>query len=605
MKDFFRLVKFLKPHLGIFVLAVICMFASALFDGIQIVPAIPMIDNVFTGKAITISRPLPAFLTQLIAGINVLPRMRLLKFIVFGFLGLFVLKAFSVFIRQYLMAKVGQLLLRDIRNTLYAKYQSLSLDYYSKNKVGVLVSRITNDVGVINNSIAQGLTDIFYQGFKVIILVAIAIFINWRLFLLAIMLFPFITIPVVRIAKALRKISTKTQEKMAELTSALYEGISGIRIVKTFSMEDYEIERFKKANQGFFKISMKSAKRIIAIGPITELVGAVAAMLVLYVGGRQIIQGALSFGVFCAFMGAMFQCVQPFKRLSNINAVMQQASAAATRIFQILDTPVDLQDKVGAVDLAEFQKVIRFENVSFRYKGEKEEVLKNINLEVPLGTILAIVGPSGVGKTTLVNLIARFYDITAGRITVDGRDIRNIYLKSLRSKIGIVTQEMFLFNDTVKVNIAYGDIRASMDKIVQAARAAQADEFIQVLPEGYDTVIGDRGFRLSGGEKQRLAIARALLKNPPILILDEATSQLDSQSEILVQKALERLMRGRTVFVIAHRLSTVRNAAKIVVLDRGRIAECGTHEVLMNKGGLYKRLYQLQFRNEREKKVEE
>jgi len=597
MKDFFRLVKFLKPHLGIFALAVICMFASALFDGIQIAPAVPMIDNVFTGRAITISRPLPAFLTQLIAVINALPRMKLLKFIVFGFLGLFVLKAFSVFIRQYLMTKVGQLLLRDIRNTLYAKYQSFSLDYYSKSKVGVLVSRITNDVGVINNSIAQGLTDIFYQGFKVIILVAIAVFINWRLFLLAIVLFPFITIPVVRIAKVLRKISTKTQEKMAELTSALYEGISGIRIVKTFSMEDYEIERFKKANQGFFKISMKSAKRIIAIGPITELVGAVAAMLVLYVGGKQIIQGELSFGVFCAFMGAMFQCVQPFKRLSNINAVMQQASAAATRIFQILDTPADVQDKVGAVDLPEFQKTIRFENVSFSYKGEKEEVLKNINLEVPRGTILAIVGPSGVGKTTLVNLIARFYDITGGRITVDGRDIRNARLKSLRSKIGIVTQEMFLFNDTVKVNIAYGNIHASTDEVVQAARAAQADEFVRALPKGYNTVIGDRGFRLSGGEKQRLAIARALLKNPPILILDEATSQLDSQSEILVQRALERLMRGRTVFVIAHRLSTVRNAAKIVVLDRGRIAECGTHEALMNKGGLYKELYQLQFRD--------
>lgn len=597
MRDFFRLFRFLKPHLGIFVLAVFCMFASALFDGIQIAPAIPMIDNVFTDKGIVIERPLPTFLTQLIDTINGLPRLTLLKFIVLGFLGLFILKGISVFIRQYLMTKVGELILRDIRNSLYAKYQYLSLDYYSRSKVGVLVSRITHDVGVINNSIAQGLTDVFYQGFKIVILLAIAVFINWRLFLLSIVLFPFISIPVIKISKALRKISTKAQEKMAEVTSTLYEGISGVRIVKTFSMEDYEIDRFAKANQGYYKIQMKSAKRIIAISPISEIVGSFAAMLVLYVGGREIIQGSLSFGMFAAFMGAMFQCVQPFKRLGNINAVFQQAAAAATRIFQILDTPADIKDKAETIDLAGFNKAIRFENVSFKYENEAEEVLEDINLEVPRGAILAIVGPSGVGKTTLVNLIGRFYDVTAGRITIDGYDIRDLKLKSLRSKIGIVTQEMFLFNDTVGANIAYGNIQAPPERIVQAARAADADEFIQALPRKYDTVIGDRGFRLSGGEKQRLAIARALLKNPPILILDEATSQLDSQSEVLVQQALDELMRGRTVFVIAHRLSTVRRASKIVVLDAGKITECGTHEELMNKGGLYRKLYQLQFRD--------
>jgi subfamily B ATP-binding cassette protein MsbA len=597
MRDFFRLFRFLKAHLGIFGLAVACMFVSALFDGIQIAPAIPMIDNVFTGQGIAISRPLPDFLSRLIEIINALPRIRLLRFIVFGFLGVFLFKGFFVFIRQYLMTNVGQLVLRDIRKALYSKYQYLSLDYYSRSKVGVLVSRITHDVGVINNSIAQGLTDVFYQGFKVIVLFSIAIFINWRLFLISIILFPFISIPVVRISKALRKISTKTQEKVAEINSAIYEGISGIRIVKIFSMENYEIDRFARANQGYYKVTMKSAKRMITIGPISEFVGTCAAMLVLYVGGRQVIQGDLSFGMFAAFMGAMFQCVQPFKRLSNINAMMQQAGAAATRIFQVLDTPLDVQDKPGAMSLPEVKKKVRFENVSFKYKGEEEEVLKGINLEVPKGTVLAIVGPSGVGKTTLVNLIGRFYDVTKGRITFDGCDIREINLKSLREKIGIVTQEMFLFNDTVKANIAYGNIKASFESIVQAARAAGADDFIQALPKGYDTVIGDRGFRLSGGEKQRLAIARALLKNPPILILDEATSQLDSQSEVLVQQALDKLMRGRTVFVIAHRLSTLRHADKMVVLDRGEITECGTHQDLMNNAGLYKQLYQLQFRD--------
>jgi subfamily B ATP-binding cassette protein MsbA len=597
MSDFFKLLRFLRPHLGIFVLAVAFMFASALFDGIQIAPAIPMIDIVFTGQKITIARPLPDFVTGIINVINAIPRRRLLQFIVLGFLGLYMVKCFAIFVRQYLMTKVGQLILRDIRNALYTKYQCLSLDYYSKNKVGALVSRITYDVGVINNSIAQGLTDLFYQCFKIIILFSIAIFINWKLFLLSIGIFPFISIPVIRISKVLRKISTKTQEKMGELTSSLYEGITGIRIVKVFSMENYEIDKFSRANQAYYKMSLKSAKRIIAISPITEFVGLIAGMLVLYVGGLQVMQGNISFGLFAAFMGSMFQCVQPFKRLSNINAVLQQASAAATRIMKILETPQDVQDRKDAVNLEKVSKEIRFENVSFQYKDEKAQVLNNINLNVPVGTVLAIVGPTGSGKTTLVNLIGRFYDVTAGRITIDGYDIRQLNLKSLREKIGLVTQEMFLFNDTVKNNIAYGNIRASFEQIVQAAKVSCADEFIQQLPQGYDTIIGDRGFRLSGGEKQRLAIARALLKDAPILILDEATSQLDTQSELLVQQALDELMRGRTVFVIAHRLSTVRRAHKIAVLDRGRIIEYGTHEDLVKKGGLYKRLYQLQFRD--------
>jgi subfamily B ATP-binding cassette protein MsbA len=583
--------------MGLFVMAVVCMFASALFDGVQIAPAIPMIDIVFSGREIVINRPLPAFLTHFIDTINTIPRLDLLRFIIMGFLGLFILKGMSVFVRQYLMAKVGQLLLRDVRKAIFTKYQYLSLSYYSKAKIGALVSRITNDVGVINNSIAQGLSDVFYQGFKIVVLLSIAIFINWRLFLLFILLFPFIGFPIIKISRTLRKISKRIQEKAADVNSTLYEGLSGIRIVKIFLMERYEVNRFARVNQGYYKISMKSTKRMLAIGPITEFVGVIAIMLVLYVGGRQIIQEQLSFGMFAAFMGAMCQCIQPVKRLSNINAMIQQASAAATRIFEILDAPVDIRDKEGAEDLTGVKKTIRFENVNFKYSGEKEDVLKKINLEVPAGAVLAIVGPSGVGKTTLINLIGRFYDVTGGAIRIDGHDVRDIRLRSLRGKIGIVTQETFLFNDTVRANIAYGNIQAPEEAVVEAARAALADEFIQMLPQGYDTVIGDRGFRLSGGERQRLAIARALLKNPPILILDEATSQLDSQSEMLVQQAFDRLMRGRTVFVIAHRLSTVKHASKIVVLEEGKIVESGTHDELMNAGGLYKKLYLLQFRD--------
>lgn len=598
MKDFLRLLRFIKPHLGIFAVAIVFMLLSALTDGVQIAPAIPMIDNVFTGRGIVIDKELPGFLERLIENVNALPRTELLRMIVIGLLSLFICKAFIVFLRQYLMTNVGHMIVRDVRNALYAKYQSLSLSYYSKSKVGELVSRITYDVGVVNNSIAQGITDIFYQGFKIVILLGIAVFINWRLFLISIVLFPFISIPIVRISKVLKKLSTKSQEKMGEVTSTLYEGISGIRIVKTFLMEKYEVRRFANANQGFYKFAMKSAKRIIAISPITELVGGFGGMVVLYIGGSQVIRGELSFGMFAAFMASMFQCVQPFKRLSNINAVIQQASAAAERIFEILDTPQDVADKLDAIEAKEFKDKISFENVSFAYAGEKDPVLKDITLDVPAGCVLAIVGPSGVGKTTLVNLIGRFYDVTKGRITIDGIDLRDVSLKSLRQKLGIVTQDMFLFNDTVRTNIAYGDIHASDEAIRAAASAAAAAEFIEALPQGYDTVIGDRGFRLSGGEKQRLAIARAILKNPPILIFDEATSQLDSHSEILVQKALDNLMCGRTVFVIAHRLSTVRHATKIVVLDRGRIAQCGTHDELMGQGGLYRQLYELQFRAE-------
>ena len=350
--------------------------------------------------------------------------------------------------------------------------------------------------------------------------------------------------------------------------------------------------KFKKHNQSYYRIAMKSIKRMLLLGNFTELIGVAIALFIIFYSGRQVIEGYLSFGAFTLFMAALLSLVKPFKKLSQVNSIMQQAVAASSRIYEVLDSSPSVKERLGAKELAGFNNNIKFENVCFSY-GE-QEVLKNINLEVRKGQLLAIVGPSGVGKSTLVDLIPRFYDPIKGRILIDGIDIQEVSLKSLRLSIGIVKQEIILFNDTVKVNIAYGKIDASQREIEEAARQAYAHDFIKDLPLGYETIIGDRGMKISGGERQRIAIARALLKNPPILILDEATSQLDSGSERIVQEALDRLIQGRTVFVIAHRLSTVRNAHIILVLDKGRIVEQGNHSNLLTNNGLYKKLYELQ-----------
>ncbi len=379
---------------------------------------------------------------------------------------------------------------------------------------------------------------------------------------------------------------------MADINSILYETIIGTRIVKAFNMEDYEIAKFNRVNRDYYKISMKSIKRLLIVGPTTEFVGCIAGIFVFFWGGREVIAGKLSFGIFGLFLGSLLSLLRPFKKLSQVNSLNQQAVAASVRIYEVLGTSPTVKEKSNPAELTGFKNNIVFEDVRFKYA--EHEILKGINLEVKKGTILAIVGRSGTGKTTLVDLIPRFYDSLKGRILIDGTDIKEFSLKSLRQQIGIVTQETILFNDTIRANIAYGNTEAKDETIEQTAILSYAHDFIKHLPAGYDTVIGDRGMKLSGGERQRLAIARALLKNPPILILDEATSQLDSEAERIVQEALDRLIQGRTVFVIAHRLSTVRAAHRIVVLEKGIIAEQGTHSELLSKDGLYKRLYQTQ-----------
>jgi subfamily B ATP-binding cassette protein MsbA len=592
MNDYLKLLKFVRPYLGIFFLATICMGFSAVFDGVTLAMIVPLADKVLTNKQIIIPTKLPPILAGFLDKINNTPPAVLLNYMAVSVILLFLLKGIFGFLQGYLMSDIGQKVVRDIRDKLYARLQALSLDYFTHKRAGELISRITNDVRLVENAVSYGSTDLVYQGLQVIVFLCLSFFIYFKLALISIILVPLISLPIVRVGKVLRKLSKRSQERIADITSLLNETIIGTRIVKAFNMENYEIEKFNRVNQDYYRISMKSIKRLLLLSPGTEFLGCVAGIFVFFWGGREVIAGKLSFGVFGLFMGSLLSLIRPFKRLSQVNSINQQAMAASVRIHEVLETSPTVTEKEKAINLSEFKDGVEFCDVWFNYGNQ--QILKGINLKVKKGTLLAIVGPSGTGKTTLVDLIARFYDPKMGKILIDGIDIQDVTLKSLRQRIGIVTQETILFNDTIKANIVYGKSDASQDEIERAATQAHAHHFIKHLPQGYDTVIGDRGMKLSGGERQRIAIARALLKNPPILILDEATSQLDTEAERIVQEALDQLIQGRTVFVIAHRLSTVKNADWIVVLDRGVIAEQGRHSELINKGGLYRRLYSMQ-----------
>ena len=594
MKDYLRLLKFIRPYLGVLFLASIFMLFSAIFDGISLSMIVPLSDKVLTNKQIIIPTPLPGFLRQFIDLLNRAQPYRLLNWMALSVLILFLLKGLFLFLQSYLMSDIGQRVVRDIRSKLYKKIQTLSLEYFTRKRSGELVSRITNDVRLVENAVSYGLTDLIYQTLQVILFTCLIFFIHYRLALISLVLLPMISLPIVKVGRMLRKLSKRSQEKMADINSLLYETISGARIVKAFCMEDHEVNKFNQHNRDYYKVMMKTIKRTLLLSPATEFIGALAGVFVFFWAGKEVIAGKLSFGVFGLFLGSLLSLVRPFKKLSKVHAINQQAIAASSRIYDVLDTQPMVHNLPDAKELPVIKKNIVFENVDFSYGNQL--ILQDINIEVNVGEVIAIVGLSGVGKSTLVDLISRFYDPIRGRILIDSHDIKEVSLSSLREQIGIVSQETILFNDTVKVNIAYGRPDGSEREVIQAAAQANADEFISKLPQGYDTLIGDRGTKLSGGERQRIAIARAILKNPPILILDEATSQLDSESERLVQQALEKLMQGRTVFVIAHRLSTVRNSDHILVLDKGRIVEKGKHAQLLAKDGLYKRLYQIQER---------
>jgi len=570
-----RLLQFVKPYRAKLVLSMICMVFVAISTAGAAWLVQPAMDKIFVDKD-----------------------MRMLFLIPMVIVGLYLLKGIFYYGQAYLMSFVGQRIVADLREKLYHHLQYLSLSFFTKTPTGILISRLTNDVTLIQGAVSSAITTVLRDSFTIIALTVVVFYRDWKLACIAFIILPLAAIPIVKFGKKLRKFSIKGQIRMGFITSLLQETISGNRIVKAFTMEDYEYRRFSAENDRFFKVLMKRQKIRALSSPVVEALGGLGIAGIVLVGGYGVIQGNSTPGTFGSFLAALFLLYKPIKSLSTVNDIVQGGLAAGSRVFELMDTTPDIRDADEAVSLNGISDGIKFEHASFKY--EDKMVLKDINLDVKVGEVLALVGVSGAGKTTLVNLIPRFYDIDEGHITIDERDIRTLTIKSLREHIGIVTQQTILFNDTVRNNIAYGDVTRSEEEIVEAAKAANAHGFIEKLPLGYDTIIGEQGVKLSGGERQRVSIARALLKNAPILILDEATSSLDSESEFQVQTALERLMANRTVFLIAHRLSTIRNAHRILVIDNGRIVEEGTHDELLAMDRIYKRLYQMQFRDDGE-----
>ncbi len=588
-----KLAAFILPYWPLFAIALVFMLFSAVFDGVSLSMIVPLADRVLANKPITFPYHLPAFLQSIVDSINNIEPARMLKFISFGLVLVFFLKAVFDYIYKYIISDIGQRIIRDIRAKIYYKLQDLSIDFYSKYRSGELISRITNDVLLLEDSISYGIMDFFYQGFQLLVFMVIIFTINWMLSIWILVIVPIVAFPVFKIGKMLRKLAHKGQSKIADISSILFETISGTRVVKAFSMEEYEKKRFSENNRDYYHILVKQISKRLLLSPLLEFVTAVIAAVILFFGGKAVLRGQISFGVFTLFLASLLSMIRPMKRLSNIHAFYQQALAATERIYQVLEANPSIIEKASAVKVTGVANGIEFRDVYFSYE-EGKPVLKGINFFAPANKITAIVGPSGSGKSTIVNLLLRFYDPDKGSVLLDGIDFKDLNLKSLRMNMAIVAQDTVLFNDTIANNIAYGSLSATKEEVVMAAKLANAHNFIESLPNGYDTNIGDLGNKLSGGQKQRIAIARAILRNPRILILDEATAHLDSQSEREVQSALEPLLKERTVVIIAHRLSTIKYADNIIVLKHGNIAEQGKHDELMAMDGIYYGLYKLQ-----------
>lgn len=570
MNNYLRLLEFLRPYVWPhFLVATICMLGYGATDGALPFVVQWMMDDVFVKKNV----------------IN-------LYYVPLAVIGIFLIRGILNFGHSYLSDYVGLRIVQDVRNRLARHLQYMSLSFFSRHPSGTLISRVSSDVTLLRFALTDALVSLLKDSTSLIVLVTVAFMMDWFLASIAFVVFPASVLPVMRLSRKVKRFAKRGQISTGTLTAFLQESIQGNRIVKAFGMEEYENQRFAKENQRLFRQSLRASRIRGMVAPVMELLAAFGIGGVVWYGGSSVVGGARTTGEFMAFMTAMFLMYQPFKSLTRTYTSVHQGLAGAERVFEILDESPAIKDRPEARPAPRFSRAIEFHDVSFAYGATP--VLKGVNLVIRAGEMVALVGISGAGKSTLADLIPRFYDIGSGRITMDGIDIRDLTLESLRAQIGIVTQHTFLFNDTVRNNIAYGDPKRGMEDVVAAANAAHAHEFVTAMPKGYDAMVGELGMQLSGGQRQRLAIARALLKDAPILILDEATSSLDSESERLVQDALEKLMTTRTTLVIAHRLSTIRKADRIVVLVDGEIAEEGTHEELLSLKGAYSRLHSLQ-----------
>lgn len=571
MELYKRLLLNAKPYWRRILMALISMLGVAGCTGATAYLIKPVLDDIFIQKDMTMLRILPVIV-----------------------LTIFVVKGVCSWCSTYFMAYVGQRVISQFRQQLYDHLQTLSLSFFDKTPTGVLMSRIINDVNITQGAVSESLAGVVKEVISIVVLIGVIFHRDWQLAMVAMVILPFAFFPIVKFGRKLRVISKKNQESMGQISVTLHETFSGNRIVKAFCMEDYEKKRFARDNARYLNSVLKSVKVRALSSPIMEFLGGLGIVAVIWYGGYSVIRGVSTPGNFFSFLAAIIMLYEPVKKLSNMNNTIQLGMAAAERIYQVLDTKPEIDNRPDAGELDPPIRAVELRNVSFGYAAE-EIVLENICLKAKAGEVIALVGMSGAGKTTLVNLIPRFYEVSDGAILINSTDIRDVTQASLRAQIGIVTQQSILFNDTVYNNIAYGDIRKGSEQVIAAAKAANANDFVMKMPNGFDTRIGEQGVRLSGGQRQRICIARALLKDAPILILDEATSSLDSDSELEVQKALENLMVGRTTFVIAHRLSTIKNADRIVVLANGRIVEEGHHDELLRGSGEYRRLYELQF----------
>ncbi len=571
-----RILSYIKPYLHILLLALLCTMLAA--GGNLYLPWIfrDMIDKVLNAKDYYM-------LNMISASIVVI----------------FLLRGIFLYGQNYLMSFVGQHVIIDIRSEVFRKLQRLSMSFYDKNKTGTIMSYVTNDVNALQGAMVDNTIELVTEGIILIGSVCAMVYLDWKLTLFTILTFPVVLYFMNFFGKKIRRSGGQIQAATADITSVLQESVSSARVVKSFVREQYEIDRFERENEVNLKANLKNAKYMATLSPTIEFVAALGVTLILWYGGNNVIAGETTAGSLVAFLAYAVNISNPIKRITRVSGHIQKALAAAQRVFDVLDLPEEVKDLPDAKALPAVTGSVSFEHVTFSYNAG-DEILHDLSFEAKPGQAIGLVGPSGAGKSTVASLLPRFYDCDSGTICIDGKDIRHVTLDSLRNQVGIVPQETILFNGSVYDNILYGRLDATKEEIEEAAKAANAHDFIMELPEGYNTMLGDRGVNISGGQRQRIAIARAILKDPRILILDEATSALDTESERVVQEALNRLMVGRTSIIIAHRLSTIKNADRILVLDKGKLTEDGTHEELMAKNGLYAHLYRIQYRTNKE-----